>query len=226
MKTIVNSNSQAQITAPQVWDKPTVQAKVGDYIRIPCTPVMQVVDKDTLEDGRVWLLVKPMSGSYSEEWIVEPELPALTQQLAHLPETECQQQQQPVGFAGDSVSVGLQPTRDAIAEFDTGRCHGREDAFARLHPLYTQLLSEYAAGYLEGYNSVLNPSPQTEVIEPVGWSVRYNANWGWYDVWVASSCCLEKGSSYEEAERIAQHYIAASHRHQEHRRAVLAAYAG
>jgi hypothetical protein len=223
---LTQEKSSSQVSASQVWDKPTAQANIGDYFHLPYTPVMQVVEKGTLADGRTWLLVKPMSGSYSEEWLVEPEPPALTQQLAHVPESESQQEQQSVGFAGDSVSVGLQPTQDALAEFDTGRCHGREDAFARLHPLYTQPLSEYAAGYQEGYNSVLNPSPQTEVIEPVGWSIQYDSNWDWYQVWVGNHCCLEKGSSYEEAERIAQQYIAASHRHQEHRRAVLVTYAG
>ncbi len=224
---IVNSKPQTQVSASQVWDKPTAIANIGDYFHLPYTPVMRVVEKGMLADGRVWLLVKPMSGSYSEEWVVKPEPPALTQQPAPEPETECQPQEpQPVGFAGDSVSVGLQPIWDAIAEFETGRCHGQQDAASRRHRMYTQPLSEYAAGYLEGYDSILNPSPQTEVVKPVEWSVRYNANWGWYDVWVASSCCLEKGSTYEEAERIAQQYIAASHRHQEHRRAVIAAYAG
>lgn len=61
-----HSNSLPQ--APQVWDKPTASAQVGDYFRIPFVPVMQVVEKDVLQDGQVWLLLKPVSGSYSEEW--------------------------------------------------------------------------------------------------------------------------------------------------------------
>jgi hypothetical protein len=213
------TQQKPQSQAPQVWDKPTALAQIGGYFHVPFTPVMHVVDRDTLEDGQVWLLLKPSTGSYTEEWVLKPEQPVGTQQHP-------EQEPQPVGFAGDSVSVGLQPTRDAIAEFDTGRCHGREDAFARFHPLYTQPLSEYAAGYQDGYNSVLNPSPQIEVIEPVGWSIQYDSNWDWYQVWVGNHCCLEKGSSYEEAERIAQQYIATSYRHQKHRRAVIDAYAG
>ena len=59
------------VQANQVWDKPTALAQVGDYFHVPFTPVMQVVDRDTLEDGQVWLLVKPSTGSsYTEEWIV------------------------------------------------------------------------------------------------------------------------------------------------------------
>ncbi len=213
------TQNKSIVQAPQVWDKPTALAQVGDYFHVPFTPVMQVVDRDTLEDGQVWLLLKPSTGSYTEEWLVKPEQPLGTQQ-------QPEQEPQPVGFAGDSVSVGLQLTGDAITEFDTGRCHGQRDAAERLHPLYTNPSDEYAAGYLEGYNSVLNPSPQTEVIELVGWSIQYDSNWDWYQVWVGNHCCLEKGSTYEEAERIAQQDIAASHRHQEHRRAVIAAYAG
>ncbi len=198
---LTQEKPSSQVNASQVWDNPTAQANIGDYFHLPYTPVMQVVEKGMLADGRVWLLVKPMSGSYSEEWLVEPEPPALTQQLAHVPELESQQEQQPIGFAGDSLSVRLQPTRDVLAEFEQGRCHGREDAFARLHPLYTQPLSEYAAGYLEGYDSILNPSPQTEVIEPVGWSIQYDSNWDWYRVWVGDSC-IGHGSNYQQAERI------------------------
>ncbi len=181
------------VQAPQVWDKPTALAQVGDYIRV--APVMRVVERKSLSNGRVWLLVKPSNASADpEEWVVEAELPAKEQQ-------QPEQEQQPVGFAGDSVSVELQPTRDAIAEFETGRCHGQQDAASRRHRMYTQPLSEYAAGYLEGYDSILNPSPQTEVIEPVGWSIQYDSNWDWYRVWVGDSC-IGHGSNYQQAERI------------------------
>jgi hypothetical protein len=217
---------QAQTQAPQVWDKPTGIVNIGDYFHLPYTPVMQVVEKGMLADGRVWLLVKPMSGSYSEEWLVEPDPPALTQQPAPEPETECQpQEQQPVGFAGDSVGVELQPTGEAIAEFEQGKHHGREDALARLHPLYAQPSNEYATGYLEGYNSVLNPSPQPKVIESPNWSIQYDSNWDWYQVWVGDSC-IGHGTDYQQAERIAQRYIAANKFWQQHRQAVVAAVAG
>lgn len=255
-QTIVDSKTQTQSQASQVWDKLTHCAQIGDYFHVPFTPVMQVVDRDTLEDGQVWLLVRPSTGSSTEQWLLKPEQSIGTQQ-------QPEQEPQPVGFAGDSVSVELQPAGEAIAEFDTGRCHGQRDAAERLHPLYMQPLSEYAAGYLEGYNSVLNPevfprqtgtscnntddspftimqglrmslfvgqhcnpSPQTEVIEAVGWSIQYDSNWDWYQVWVGDSCCEEKASSYEQAEQIAQRKIAANKFWQQHRQGVLAAYAG
>ncbi len=63
----------AQVSTPKVWDKATSQANIGDYFHIPYTPVMQVADKKTLSNGQVWLKVKLMSSSYSEEWVLEPE---------------------------------------------------------------------------------------------------------------------------------------------------------
>lgn len=69
--TIVDSKAQTQ--SPQVWDKPTAQATTGDYMRVPFAPVMRVVEKDVLENGQVRLLLKPTTGSYSEEWVLEPE---------------------------------------------------------------------------------------------------------------------------------------------------------
>lgn len=221
IQSIVNSKPQDQ--APQIWDKLMHCARIGDYIRIPCTPVMQVVDKDTLEDGRVWLLVKPMSGSYTEEWLLEPEPPALTQQPAPEPETECQpQEQQPVGFAGDSVSVELQPTGEAIAQFEQGYIHGQQDAAERLHSMYAEASCQYSSGYLQGYNSTLNP-PQPTAPQQQQWSITWSSQWNWYNVWVgdsyAGSC-----TKYEEAEQLAQLGIAAHNRWQEHREKVLAAY--
>ncbi len=70
---IAQEKVQLQACSPQTWDKPTVQANIGDRFKVPCTPILQVVDKEILEDGRVWLLVKPVSASYTEEWIVDPE---------------------------------------------------------------------------------------------------------------------------------------------------------
>jgi hypothetical protein len=185
---------------------------------------MRVVEKGMLADGRVWLLVKPMSGSYSEEWIVEPELPALTQQLAHLPETECQQEQQPVGFAGDSVSVGLQPIGDAIAEFEQGYIHGQRDAAERLHPMYAEASCQYSLGYLQGYNSTLNP-PQPTPPRQQQWSITWNSQWNWYNAWVGD-CYAGSCTKYEEAEQLAQLGAASQKKWQEHREKVLAGYAG
>ena len=220
---LTQEKSSSQVSASQVWDKATAQANIGDYFHLPYIPVMQVVEKGMLADGRVWLRVLPMSGSYTEEWVVEPEPPALVQQPPHVPSPECQQEQS-IGFAGDSVSIGLKQTRDAQAEFSQGRCHGQQDAASRRHRMYTQPLSEYAAGYLEGYNSYINPSPQPEVIESPRWSVQYDPNWDWYRVWVGSRC-IGHGTDYQQAERIAQRYIAAKEFWQQHRQVVVAAYA-
>lgn len=209
--------------APRTWNEPTASANIGDYIRIPCTPVMQVVDKDTLEDGRVWLLVKPMSGSYTEEWVLEPEPPALVQQPAHVLEPECQQEQS-IGFAGDSVGVGLKQTGEAIAEFSQGYVHGQRDAAERLHPMYAEASCQYSTGYLQGYNSTLNP-PQPTAPQQQQWSITWNSQWNWYNAWVGD-CYAGSCTKYEEAEQLAQKCIAAHKRWQEHREKVLAAYAG
>ena len=64
------TQQKSQSQAPQVWDKLTALAQIGDYFHVPFTPVMQVVEKGTHSDGRVWLLVKPVSALYTEEWVV------------------------------------------------------------------------------------------------------------------------------------------------------------
>ena len=204
------------VQAPQVWDKPTALAQVGDYIRV--APIMRVVERKSLSDGRVWLLVKPSNASADpEEWVVEPESSTKEQQ-------QPEQEPQPVGFAGDSVGVGLQPTEEAITEFSQGRAHGQQDAADRLHAMYAAPSDQYAAGYLSGYNNYINPSPQPEVIEPPRWSVQYDPNWDWYRVWVGDRC-IGHGTDYQQAERIAQRYIGAEQFWQQHRQAVLAGYA-
>lgn len=64
---------------------------------------MQVIEKDTLADGRVRLLVKPVSASWTEEWFLEAEpLSQLQQPQQTLTEEEVSPQ--PTGYASDSVS--------------------------------------------------------------------------------------------------------------------------
>lgn len=205
--------------APQIWDKPTASAQVGDYFRIPRVPVMQVVEKDVLQDGQVWLLVTPSTGSYTEEWILEPETLALTQQ-----QPEQEPQKEPVEEGGDSVHSSLQPTPSAPTEFEIGRQHGQADAAERLHPIYTKPKSEYAIGYLEGYHgssSQQQPAPT----QPVEWSVDYDPKWHWYRAWVKDRC-IGHGSTPEQAERIAQRYIATYEMIKRQNAAVMKAYAG
>ena len=63
-------DSRPQTQSSKIWNKPTARAEIGDYFRIPYTPVMQVVDKDELEFGQVWLLLKPTTASKAEEWVL------------------------------------------------------------------------------------------------------------------------------------------------------------
>ena len=216
---VTQEKRPSQVSTPKVWDKVTSQAEIDDYFHIPYTPVMQVVEKEKLSDGRVWLKVKPMSSSYIEEWILEPELAV---EPSHQVEKAVAQ---PNGFAGDSVSTLLRPTQSALREFDSGRHHGQQDAAERLHPMYTEASCQYSAGYLEGYNSILNPKQPETVASPLSWSVTYNAEWDWYIVWVGDRA-VDRAMNYSEAEQIAQKFIAANKFWQEHRERVLAGYAG
>ena len=170
MLTEIQSASLRHISS-QVWDKPTAAAQIGDYFHIPLMLVMKVVEKRTYSDGRVWLLVKRYSSIESEEWVLEPELPQQAQQS--VPEKEPDS----AGFAGDSVSVGLQPTKEATTEFEQGCQHGRNDALAGWHPIYKEPATEYATGYLAGYDEVLNPRTQPQQVSapPEMWSVSYDS---------------------------------------------------
>ncbi len=121
---------QSQVQAPKTWDKPTAQARVGDYIREPFQPIMVVVERDRLPDGKVWLLVKPVSASYTQEWVVEAE-PAQPPQQQQQPQQEPTEPIQPAGFAGDTVSVNLRPTHKAFATM-----HEWEEAAKLIPPGY------------------------------------------------------------------------------------------
>ncbi|OWY63797.1 hypothetical protein B7486_50930 [cyanobacterium TDX16] len=70
---LTQQSISTQVSTPQVWNQPTAKANVGDVFHIPSTPIMQVVEKNTLPNGKIWLLVKPVSASCTEEWILEPE---------------------------------------------------------------------------------------------------------------------------------------------------------
>lgn len=138
-------------------------------------------------------------------------------------EAECQPQQ-PFGEAEDSESSSLQPAPLSPTEFEIGRQHGQADAAERLHPIYTKPSCEYASGYLEGYhgNSTEQQPAPSQLVE---WSVTYNSKWQWYEVWVKDRC-IGHGSTPEQAERIAQKYIATDEMIQRQNQAVMKAYAG
>ena len=145
-------------------------------------------------------------------------------------ENETQQQllereQESAGFAGDLGSVALQPTIEATTEFEQGCQHGRNDALAKWHPIYKEPATEYARGYLSGYNDVLNATAQQPKISaPQEWSVSYDSTWQWYQAWVGFSC-IGQGTTHQQAERIAQRYIAMNELIRRQNAAVMAAYA-
>ena len=160
-----------------------------------------------------------MSSSYSEEWILEPE-PAV--EPSHQVEKAVAQ---PDGFAGDSTSCQLRPNWEAIEEFKHGRAHGLADASTKSEPVCNEASCPYSTGYLEGYNSILTPQPQPEATKPPEWSATYNFDFDCYWVCVDNRG-VGRADTYEEAEQIAQKAVAADKFWQEHRQAVLAAYAG
>lgn len=186
-----------QVSTPKIWDRATGRVNVGDYINAPFTPVMQVIDKDVYPNGQTWLLVKPNSGSYTEEWLLEPE-------------------------EGIQQPAETQPLFEEEAEFKQGLEHGQHDAAKRLPAIYTQASCQYSTGYLKGYNSTLT-SQQPKAPTAPTWSVIYDGEY-WYRVWVGKSL-VGKASTPEKAERLGQKYIANEKARQEHRQRVLAAYA-
>lgn len=205
----------SQVRAAQVWDEATAQANVGDTFRIPFAPIFQVVEKEILKNGRVWLKVKPPSSSYTEEWILEPE-----------PAVEHLQQAPAALLAAVSLDVSTScqsyPNWEAIAEFKQGRAHGLGDARQKLEPMCLDASCPYSRGYLEGYNGYIEPQPK--VVKPPQWSVTYDSKWDWYIVWVGDRA-IDRAFNHEEAEQKAQRYIAGDKFWSEHRQAVLADYA-
>ncbi len=109
---VTQEKVELQALSSQTWDKPTTQARVGDYIREAFQPIMVVVDKDLLPDGKIWLLVKPASASCTQEWILDPPAQPPQQQQ---PLQEPTKTIQPAGFAGDTVSANLRLTHKAFA---------------------------------------------------------------------------------------------------------------
>jgi hypothetical protein len=223
---------QAQVQTPQVWDEPTAAAQVGDEIRAPFMPVMQVVEREVLADGRVRLLVKPVSASYSEEWVLEPEAIVEQQQPKSAP-SENIELQQPIELKGVSEAEQSyrpahqsQPDWEAIAEYESGSIHGKHDATARMPPMCKQASCPYTRGYLDGYNSIQASSqPVAQNPKPFEWQVVYDPKWDVYQVWIGERCLREKAISYSEAERIAQKYMAAEELRRQHRQLVMSAFA-
>ncbi|PSB65944.1 hypothetical protein C7B79_03150 [Chroococcidiopsis cubana CCALA 043] len=220
---IASSAPQAQIQTPQVWDKPTAAAQVGDEICAPFTPVMQVVEREVLADGRVRLLVKPGSATYSEEWIVAPQ--ATVEQQPTQATSETTANQQPIELKGDCTHHQPQPDWEAIAEYESGSIHGKHDASARIPPMCKQASCPYSQGYLDGYSSIKASQPPASVPKAVEWQVVYDPKWDLYQVWVENRCLMEKAISYAEGEKIAQKYIAAEKLRASHRELVMSAFA-
>lgn len=70
---LTQQTQSVQVSTPKTWDRATTNVNIGDIIHAPFMPVMQVIDKDIYPDGQTWLLVKPTSGSITEEWVIEAE---------------------------------------------------------------------------------------------------------------------------------------------------------
>lgn len=136
------------------------------------------------------------------------------------------EQQQQAGFAGDCVSCQLRPNQELIADYELGNAHGRLDAGQGIQPICIEASCAYSAGYLEGYASFIEAKEKAKAsnTKPPTWSVTYNDEWEWYVVWV-SDRAIGRASTHEEAERIAQKYIATGQLWQQHRQRVLASYA-
>ena len=132
---------------------------------------------------------------------------------------------QQVCNAWDEESYQLQPATEEETEFEQGRLHGQNDAEAQWHPIYKEPATEYATGYLSGYNAVLNPKTQPiEVSTPQEWSVSYDSTWQWYQAWVGFKC-IGQGTTRQEAERLAQKYIAINEIIRRQNAVVMTAYA-
>jgi hypothetical protein len=113
---------------------------------------------------------------------------------------------------------------EAVAEYDSGVAHGKLDAANRMQPICTEATCHYSEGYLAGYNDIVRSQLQPETVAPPQWSVTWNAKWQWYEVWVGNAHA-GRASNHEEAERIAQKYLAAEELRTAHRELVLAAFA-
>ncbi|KJH69603.1 hypothetical protein [Aliterella atlantica] len=135
------------------------------------------------------------------------------------------EQEQPTGLAGDSTSYQLRPNPEFINEYEQGSAHGRLDAGQGIPPICTEASCAYSVGYLEGYNSFTQAKEKAKAstTKLPTWSVTYNNEWEWYVVWVGDRA-IGRASTHQEAERIAQKYIAGQKFWQEHRQRVLAAY--
>jgi len=148
--------------------------------------------------------------------------PQLQQAQPNSPATK--QAQQPVGWAGDSTGCQLRLDWEAVAEYESGIAHGKLDAANKMHPICSEATCHYSQGYLAGYNDIMRSQPQPEAVAPPQWSVTWNAKWQWYEVWVGNAHA-GRASNHEEAERIAQKYLAAEKLRSAHRELVLAAFA-
>lgn len=133
------------------------------------------------------------------------------------------QAQHPVGWAGDSTGCQLRLDWQPVEEYESGLAHDKLDAASRMQPICAEATCFYSQGYLVGYNDIVRSQPQPKTVAPLQWSVTWNPKWQWYEVWVGDRW-IGRASDSQEAEGIAQKYIAAEQLRQQHRELVLSAY--
>lgn len=177
-------------------------------------------------NGRGWCSTFDQMARLDHErtGVCDKEIEAVEEELQE-PVLEPMPQPQPAGVDSNLTSCQSRPAHEALSQFEQGNQHGQHDADVGWHPIYAEALSEYATGYLSGYNAVLNSTTEeTEASKQLEWLVYLDSRWGLYQAWV-NNRCIGIGSTHEEAERKAQAYIATDELIKRQNAAVLAAYA-
>ena len=64
-------------------------------------------------------------------------------------------------IAAQEEAAAQPQATQAVDVYEQGVAHGQRDAQERLHPIYEKNLHEYARGYVQGYQSILNPKQQS-----------------------------------------------------------------
>jgi hypothetical protein len=238
---ITQSKPKAQVSAPQ-FQHPSITPDVMAILRnyeiaaavlswdnftygTPCQITPGDITNIAFDEDVVWYRIGYHRSILIDIETFQSHWSQIQQKLeAKKLEAQCKAQLiQPAGMAGDSVSSQLQPNWEAIADYESGKNHGRLDAANGSHLMCEEASCPYSQGYLDGYNS-FKPKPQPEIKQLPQWRVTWNTKWCWYEVW-AGNAHIGRASNHEEAERIAQKYIASEQLRQQHRELVLAAYA-
>ncbi len=66
---LTQTEQSLQVSTPKIWGSATASVNVGDIINTAFMPVMRVIDKQTGDGDKTWLLIEPTNAACPKQWV-------------------------------------------------------------------------------------------------------------------------------------------------------------